>query len=223
MNKRKGGDALKRQLRPFSVYRFSLVLWLLLLIFFLLVFSFPRWITFFYPLPHQEYVYKYAAQYNLDPYLVFAVIKAESRFKPEAESKRGARGLMQIMPDTARWIAEQMKMEEFEEEKLLDPETNIRMGCWYLSNLSGEFEGNTPVIVAAYNAGRGNVSQWLQLQIWDGEQKNSENIPFPETRNYVKTVLTDYEIYGIIYSRRNHTNSCKPTAGTSLVMKIQQF
>jgi len=192
---------MPRPVRSFSGYHLSLLLWVVLLVFFFLVFSFPKWITFFYPLPHRELVLTYAERYKVDPYLVFAVIKAESEFKLEAESARGARGLMQIMPATARWIAGQMKMKDFREEDLLKPELNIEMGCWYLANLNQEFKGHLPLVVAAYNAGRGNVREWLLSGTWNGHQDNIADIPFPETRKYVKVVLTDYEIYRVIYSR----------------------
>ena len=185
--------------RASTRWRVVLFLWLVLLLFALLVLSFPRWVTLFYPLPHKEFVIKYAEQFKIDPYLVFAIIKAESRFRAEARSPKGARGLMQIMPETARWIAQQMNRPHFREEHLDDPQVNIEMGCWYVASLVKEFGGRLPPAVAAYNAGRGNVRKWLIEGVWDGSEETADDIPFVETRRYVKAVLTDYEIYRTIY------------------------
>lgn len=142
-----------------------------------------------------------AAQYDVDPFLVFAIIRAESKYQTWAESPAGAKGLMQIMPDTAAWIAGQMKIKDFKAEDLYDPELNIRMGCWYLSQLEKEFDDSLPLTVAAYNAGRGKVSNWVQSGQWQGSAKDLEDIPFPETRNYVKNVLSNYKAYHAIYER----------------------
>ena len=179
--------------------RYSMFLWIIILVFMALVISFPKWITVFYPLPEREIVMATASEFNVDPYLVFAIIRAESKYQTSAQSPVGARGLMQIMPETAYWIAAQMKMENFKEDDLHDPAVNIRLGCWYLKNLNSEFKGSIPLEVAAYNAGRGKVKQWLQEGKWDGNQRNMEGIPFPETRQYVKNVLKNYEAYKAIY------------------------
>jgi len=181
--------------------RISLLLWIIVLVFLALVISFPKWITLFYPLPENEIVMATAQEFDVDPYLVFAIIRAESKFQTAAKSPVGARGLMQIMPETARWIATQMKLEGFQDEDLHDPAINIRLGCWYLKSLNYEFKGSIPLEVAAYNAGRGNVKQWLQDGKWDGNQRNMEGIPFPETRQYVKNVLKNYEAYKAIYDK----------------------
>lgn len=163
--------------------------------------SFPKWITLFYPLPHSEIVFAMADEYDVDPYLVFAIIRAESKFQTAAQSPVGARGLMQIMPATADWIAAQMNLENFQAEDLHEPAVNIRMGCWYIKNLNTEFKGSIPLEVAAYNAGRGNVSQWVKEGQWDGDPANMAGIPFPETRQYVKNVLNNYAVYKAIYDR----------------------
>ena len=136
---------------------------------------------------------------DVDPYLVFAIIRAESKYQNTAQSSVGARGLMQIMPETGRWIAEQQGIQDFYPESLHDPETNIRLGCWYLSYLNREFNGNTPMVVAAYNAGRGKLKEWVVNGQWDGSPETIDNIPFQETRLYVKNVLKNYEAYQAIY------------------------
>lgn len=153
-----------------------------------------------YPTDYNEIVYKYAYEYDLDPYLVFSIIKAESKFKEEATSKKDAKGLMQIAPITGRWAADVLKIENYNEDMLYVPETNIRMGCWYLSTLKKEFDGNLRNIIAAYNAGSGNVKKWLSDNTYS---QNGElvQIPFEETRKYTVKVLTGYKVYKIIYEK----------------------
>lgn len=106
---------------------------------------------------------------------------------------------MQIMPDTAFWIAKQKGIDNFDIDSLHDPEINIKLGCWYIADLSREYGGNLPLVIAAYNAGRGNVRGWISENVWDGDIKNIDNIPFPETRQYVRNVLKAYEAYKAIY------------------------
>lgn len=152
-----------------------------------------------YPLPHKQLIFKYASEYEIDPYLVTAIIRRESKFWIWAESSQGAKGLMQLMPQTAQWIAEQIPITGYKAEMLYDPATNIRMGCWYLANLQREFQGNVPLVIAAYNGGRGNVRQWLRENRWSGKEQTLERIPFAETREYVKQVLKDYYMYHELY------------------------
>jgi soluble lytic murein transglycosylase len=138
---------------------------------------------------------------GMDPYLVAALIHAESRFTAGAESGSGARGIMQIMPETGKWAAEQMGISEFNVGMLFDPETNIKIGCWYLADLDREFDGNRYIVLAAYNAGRGNVKQWLTREVWDGRIETIRQVPFPETRNYVVTVTNTYKRYKDLYGK----------------------
>jgi soluble lytic murein transglycosylase len=179
--------------------RISIFLWIVIVFFLAVVLVFPRWITVFYPLPHRDIVFTMAAEYEVDPYLVFAIIRAESKYETEAESPVGAKGLMQIMPDTAEWIAQQEGMTDFNLEDLHDPRVNIRLGCWYVNDLEQEFNGNTSLTVAAYNAGRGKVQELLEAGIWDGNAKELEGIPYQETRKYLRNVLKNYEAYQAIY------------------------
>ena len=156
----------------------------------------------FYPQPHKDLVYAAAYEHQIDPYLIFAIIKAESKYQNHAQSSVGARGLMQIMPETAVWIAQTKGIEDFEEMQLHDPKTNIEFGVWYLSSLNKEFDGKYPVILAAYNAGRGTVQKWLAEGIWDGDIKHTGNIPYSETKNYVNRVMQYYDAYRAIYDRK---------------------
>lgn len=155
-----------------------------------------------YPLYHRETIGKYAVAYEVDPFLVVAVIRAESGFRSSAASHKGALGLMQIMPDTGRWIADNLGIEGFAERMLYEPETNIRMGTWYLNSLHREFNGSLPVVLAAYNAGRGRVSSWLEDGTWDGSLESLDDIPYLETRVYVMRVSRIYALYHHIYSSR---------------------
>lgn len=154
---------------------------------------------FFYPIPHSEYVLQYSTMNGLDPYLVAAVIRVESGFLIEAESGPGARGLMQLMPETAKWAAGKMQI-EYSPEMLFEPEYNIRMGSWYLRELITKFDGNLVAALAAYNGGQGNVSAWMKEGIWDGEYNSLDQVPFSETRDYVRRVLNNYQRYTNIYA-----------------------
>lgn len=152
-----------------------------------------------YPFNYREVIERYAADYGVDPLLVAAVIRVESKFDPNAVSRRGALGLMQLMPATAHWIGPQLGITELTDEMILTPEINIRLGTWYLANLAAEFNHNRELVLAAYNAGRGQVAGWLAAGIWSGSYEDVENIPFPETRNYVSKVRAAYNRYQALY------------------------
>ena len=105
-------------------------------------------------------------------------------------------GLMQLMPDTARWVAQQVGHGNYTDRQLKEPETNIELGTWYLGHLLKEFNGDEVQALAAYNAGRGHVESWLNENKWNGMV---DTIPFPETRSYVKSVLQYQEKYEALY------------------------
>ncbi|MEQ8155535.1 MAG: lytic transglycosylase domain-containing protein [Clostridiaceae bacterium] len=147
---------------------------------------------------YKEYIIKYSKEYGLDPYLVMAVINTESKFKKDAVSTKGAVGLMQLTESTAEWIAESSGDEDFKTRDLYNPETNIKMGCWYLNNLSEEFD-TTELVLAAYNAGRGNVAKWLSNSDISKDGQNLHNIPYGETDKYIKKVMVNREIYKLLY------------------------
>jgi Soluble lytic murein transglycosylase and related regulatory proteins (some contain LysM/invasin domains) len=113
-----------------------------------------------YPLKYESYITSYSKANNVDPYLIMAMIKTESRYDRNAVSEQGAIGLMQLTESTAGWIAEKIGVTEYQTDKLYDPEINIKMGTWYYNNLKEEF-GTSELALAAYNAGRGNVKEWL--------------------------------------------------------------
>lgn len=178
---------------------FSISLWIIILVFVMMVVTSPRWLTMLYPLPHRELVMDTAEKYKVDPYLVFAIIKVESKFNQQAKSVAGATGLMQIMPKTGEWIAGKMAIKSYNDEMLTQPSYNILMGTWYLANLNQEFDQRLPLVVAAYNAGRGNVRTWLVDGNWDGSLEMVDNVPYGETRQYVVNVIKTYQIYQAIY------------------------
>lgn len=150
-----------------------------------------------YKKEYSEYVTKYAEEYNVDENLIYAVIKAESNFKPNAKSNKDAVGLMQLMKDTAKEVAKRINIqisdEEFE-EKLLEPDLNINLGTKYLSILIEQYQ-NIEIAVTAYNAGIGTVNNWIEKGIIKQDGSDVENIPYKETNNYVRKILRDYKIY----------------------------
>lgn len=156
---------------------------------------------YIYPFPYQEFIYSYAAETELDPFLVAGVMKVESKFNPKARSPKGALGLMQMMPETAVWVAEQMGDNDFTIDHLENPEVSIRMGTWYLSSLKKEFKGNPVLMLAAYNGGRGNVKQWMSRYDWTMSFAEVDKIPFLETRQYVDKVLYSKKRYEELYGR----------------------
>ena len=153
-----------------------------------------------YRLLYPDLVMEMSAEYNVDPYLVAAVIHCESSNNKEAVSPVGAMGLMQIMPDTGGWIAEKLEMEGFDQQQLFEPEINIRFGCWYLDYLSKKFNGNRTSVLAAYNGGPGNVEKWLADDRYSADGQLTD-IPFPETERYIEKVQRAYEKYLTLYKK----------------------
>ncbi|KUK82253.1 MAG: Uncharacterized protein XD97_0473 [Pelotomaculum thermopropionicum] len=153
----------------------------------------------FYPFHYRELTLQYARTYNVDPLLLAAIMKAESNFDHRAVSKKGARGLMQIMPDTGTWIAGRMGAAAFNPEALFEPGTSIKFGAWYIADLRKEFRGDTILVLAAYNGGRGNVKNWFAGKELSGVLIEIKQIPFPETRHYIKKVLWYRRVYNLLY------------------------
>lgn len=181
----------------------KLSLWLGLLMVVLLIVSSNWFWRLLYPIYYEEMIRETAAVHGIDPLMVAAVIRVESKFKEENVSHVGAMGLMQLMPKTAEWIAKESGIPYRGIEDLSDPETNIQMGTWYLAWLSREFKGNWVTTIAAYNAGQGRVSKWLyQEHSWDGRLETADQITVGETRHYVQRVFYSYDKYKQLYGEQ---------------------
>ena len=176
--------------------------------FFVIVFAFivyflsqtePVQRKYIYRYPHRDLVALYSEANGVSPALVISVIMHESKFMDDVHSPRGAIGLMQIMPETAEWIANELDESDFSLQKLHEPEMNIRYGTWYLALLTREFHNNQVLALAAYNAGRGTVHEWMEKYEWSWDFKDTSMIPYPETRLYVERVLKAKNRYEILY------------------------
>lgn len=150
-----------------------------------------------FPVKYVGIIEKYSKEYGVDSHLIYAVIHTESRFDPEAQSPAGAVGLMQVTDETGQFIAKKLEITDFQVEDLKDPETNIKMGAYYLSYLQTMFE-REETILAAYNAGPNKVKTWL-LDPAYATGDVLTNIPFKETKDYVDRVLLREKIYKILY------------------------
>lgn len=182
-----------------------------LICFLLLFFGYGGWrlwnsdavqMRFVYMWPYQQDILEYSHRNNIDPFLIAAIIKNESGFDPKAVSAVGAVGLMQIMPETGRWIAEQMGLENYQDNDLYQTKKNIRMGCWYVGELEHEFQRNLALIMIAYNAGRGQTKAWMEENCWDYNFNDLDAIPYPDTKEYVIKVLHDRDRYYLLYKDR---------------------
>jgi soluble lytic murein transglycosylase len=140
------------------------------------------------PLHHDDIIRQQAADKDVDAALIAAVIYEESRFRDQT-SHAGARGLMQITPETADFIARRSGGIRFEQADLATPQINISYGAWYLRYLIRHYEGNETLAVAAYNAGQTNVDRWVGRAGGPGQFDSARHIPFPETRAYVHNVM----------------------------------
>lgn len=160
-------------------------------------FARPALLKIRYKLEYTSLILSEAEKNDLDPALVAAVIFCESSYRPEAISRVGAKGLMQLMPATAAEVAENLGMESYQEEQLAQPEVNIALGCWYLSFLKDELQSEKAAI-AAYNAGPGRVRGWLKEYGADDEGCPLY-IPYPETDKYVQKVTAARRMYAELY------------------------
>lgn len=154
-----------------------------------------------YPIKYSYYVEKYAKEENVDKYIIYAIIKAESNFDEKAKSESNAIGLMQIMETTAIETASKMEL-EITEEDLFNPEINIKIGLNYFAYLVEQYNNNYALAIVAYNAGIGNVNKWIENGTIKPDGTDIENVPFKETNNYVRKILRDYEIYKGLYVQR---------------------
>lgn len=175
----------------------KIILWVILAV---LLLNAKKVARLFYPVNYTDIIYEYSAEYNLDPYLIFGIIKAESNFDTYANSDKDARGLMQITIPTAKWIAQRLGDSSLA-ENLNVPEANIQMGCYYISYLLSLYDGNEKNALAAYNAGPGVVNRWLGDRGLSSDGVSLFKIPYRETELYVTKVTNNRRIYSILYNR----------------------
>ncbi len=155
-----------------------------------------------WPRPYDRPVRRATAEFEFDSALVYAVMREESTYRPEIASPAGAMGLMQIIPQTGDRIASSLGVPAFQADILLEPDTNIRFGTFYLKRLVGRFRGSEELAIAAYNAGPNIVSRWLER---DGRQAKDvfvESVPYSETRRYLRRVVRSRRIYQLLYDGR---------------------
>lgn len=164
-----------------------------------------------YPTPFRESVVRRSREINLDPAYVYGLIRQESRFVTDARSHVGASGLMQVMPATARWTARKLGMNNFTTAQLNERDTNIAIGTGYLKLVLDDFGGSMPMAAAAYNAGPSRPRAWRNGPVLEGAAW-AENVPFQETRDYVKKVLANTTFYAAMLT--GQPQSLKARLGT---------
>lgn len=152
-----------------------------------------------FPLKYEGLIEQNSKKYYVDKYLIMAVIRTESGYREKALSKAEAMGLMQITEETGEHIAEELGIEKYSKSMLYDPEINIEFGTWYLNWLLEQFDGDLKNALAAYNAGIGNVENWLLNKEYSEDGKNLDRIPFEETENFINRVELYRNIYKILY------------------------
>ena len=155
-------------------------------------------LPFVFPRKYQTEIEYFSEQYNLPQSLVYSVVFTESRFEHDAVSMKSAKGLMQIGETTGEWAGDLLDITEYNQEMLFEPKVNIKIGCWYLNKLIHQFE-IIQTALAAYNAGSGNVSKWLQDSNYSDDGKTLKEIPYGETKRYVKKVIVTQKIYQWLY------------------------
>lgn len=156
----------------------------------------PNYWQAIYPFPFADIIQGWAKVRQLNPLLVTGLVRQESRFQPQVKSAVGAVGLMQVMPETAEWIGEQTGTNSYSMTK---PEDNVKFGTWFLNFTHEQFGNNSLFAVASYNAGPGNVDEWIKAGGFANADEFVENIPFPETRGYVDSVFGSYWNYLRLY------------------------
>lgn len=151
------------------------------------IFIFSIWKIF--PIKYKDLIVKYSVEYNLEPELISGLINAESGYNKDAVSSQGAVGLMQVLPSTAKEVANKLELKDY---SLNNPQDNILIGCYYLSYLMDYYDGDVVYALSAYNAGLNNVKFWQ----FGGDV---EKIPVIQTKNYVKKILRYIKIYKVLY------------------------
>jgi len=154
-----------------------------------------------FPLPYRKSLEEYCRAQMLDPYLMAALIRQESEFNPKAVSRANARGLTQVMPATGRQLSKKLGM-RYRTAMLFTPDTNLKLGTYYLKQLADQLEGKWEAALASYNAGKTHVTAWLAAANYREPAEFVESIPFNETRQYVQSVLRNAEVYRKLYGQK---------------------
>ncbi|XZN97687.1 MAG: transglycosylase SLT domain-containing protein [Microcoleus sp.] len=157
----------------------------------------PNYWQALYPFPYLQNIVQWSQERKINPLLVTSLIRQESRFMPKIKSAVGATGLMQVMPETATWVADKINLKKYSLENVDD---NIKLGTWYLGHTHDEYKNNSMLAVASYNAGPNAVADWLKRFSFSDPDAFAEKIPFPETKGYVKSVFENYWNYLRIYN-----------------------
>jgi soluble lytic murein transglycosylase len=160
----------------------------------------PRLLRIVYPFPYRSMIEAEARERKLDPFLVAALIRQESSFKARIASGVGARGLMQLMPETGRALAPQVGIQDWDVELLYQPEINAHLGTLFLADQMRAFGGSLPSVFAAYNAGPNRVDRWKRFPEHADPELFTERIPYRETRDYVKILTRNIALYRGLYS-----------------------
>lgn len=156
-----------------------------------------------YPLKYYSLISEISQKYGLELSFVCGLIHTESRFNANAVSSKGASGLMQLTKSTADWGADEIGLMDYSYEKILQPEINIELGCWYISKLIEQYDDNLSLALAAYNGGSGNVSKWLSDENISPDGKSLKSIPFKETREFIERVTKSDGIYRMLIKYKN--------------------
>ncbi|NLH50372.1 MAG: transglycosylase SLT domain-containing protein [Myxococcales bacterium] len=173
-----------------------------------------------FPLLYEDLIKQTAKKHGLDPYLVYGMIKQESAFQIQATSGVGARGLLQVMPGTGKYIARKRGLRGFHPKHLYQPEVSLDYGCWFMADLMQKSGGDLPAALAGYNAGWGRPKQWWPLHDGRDYDELIELIPFEETRNYVKGITKNYEMYARLYGDGGKRMDNRPTKFILLGKKV---
>ena len=201
MNVNKGDNINFEEEKNLKNKKILVIIAIIIIVIVFLIFARIPILKIMYPKTYEEAVLIYSEEYDVDKNLILALIKAESNFDEDAISNRNAIGLMQLMEETAKDVANRNGIELDDEnikEELRDVYKNIEIGTAYIASLLEQYE-NTEVALAAYNAGIGTVDNWIEKGIIKKDGTDIENIPYKETNYYVRKILRDYEIYQELY------------------------
>ncbi len=152
-----------------------------------------------YPVPYRDSLLKYGKKYNVDPRLLLSIMRQESRFQADIKSAAAARGLMQFVSGTSRKMADELKLKDFRQDDLYDPDTAIRFGAFYISKIFKDFPDKPEAVAASYNGGEDRMARWLKRSNTTDADRYVAEIVFSQTRDYVYKVMSNYRMYELLY------------------------